>query len=256
MTRRQAALAALAALALAWPAAGVAACPPPSAELLFHSCWGRARLDVALLPEELPLPPAGGSGRRLVITGAYTARDTRAEGLPKPVGMFVDGGQIINPNLGRMDGVLVVDPEIGLPLLHHRARVPLGGDVYDLTELAQRRAFLSAAAASGHSVLQSHLLIVDGVVDVAPQENTPVFIRRMLFVDADGFGVYQPAGALTLLDAAERLAKAHAPDMALNLDMGSYDYCRVAVGGVETGCGVLGGNDTARLSNLLVLSLE
>jgi len=256
MTGRLAALSALAALALVWPAAGAAACPPPSAELLFHSCWGRARLHVALLPEELPLPPASGSGRRLIVTGSYTARDTRGEGLPKPVGLFVDGGQVVNPNLGRMDGVLVVDPEVGLPLLHHRARVPLGGDVYDLTELAQRRAFLAAAAASGHSVLQSHLLIVDGGVDVAVQENAPVFLRRMLFVDAVGFGIYQPSGALTLLDAAERLAKAHAPQMALNLDMGSYDYCRSAVNGVETGCGVLGGNDTSRLSNLLVLSLE
>ena len=44
------------------------------------------------------------------------------------------------------------------------------------------------------------------------------------------------------------------PDMALNLDMGSYDYCRFSENGREIGCGILGG--TAKLSNLLVMSSE
>ena len=257
MTRRLAALVAPAALALiVGSAAPAAACPPPSAEVLFHSCWGEARLVVALLPEDLPLPAAPAAGRRLVVTGAYTAREPRADGHPKPVGLFVQVGRVINPNLGRMDGVLITDPASGRPALHHRTRVPLGDRRYDLTRLDERRVFLDRAVAAGLSVLQSHLLIVDGRVDVREQEGAPAFVRRLLFTDADGFGIYQTTAPLTLLEAAGQLAAKHAPRLALNLDMGSYDYCRIAEGGSETGCGLLGAGDTGKLSNLLVLTLK
>jgi hypothetical protein len=232
------------------------ACPPPSDKLLFHSCWGQGRLAVVLLPEDLPLPEAVATGRRLVVTGAYTARDSRGDGLPKPVGLFVHGGAVINPNLGRMDGVLLVDPANGAPELHHRARLALGGRDYDLTVLDQRRAFLAEASARGLSVLQSHLLIVEGRVDAHPQEDAPVFIRRMLFTDGAGFGIYQTRWPKSLHEAARQLAEALAPRMALNLDMGSYDYCQRAEDGVEDGCGRLERDDTGKLSNLLVLSVE
>ena len=256
MMRSLAARTTLAAFCLALSSGIVAACPPQSTELLFHSCWGAARLSVHLLPEDLPVPPVPSSGRRLIVTGAYTARDTRDGGLPKPVGLFVRNGELVNPNLARMDGVLVVDPGIGAPALHHRTKVPLGGRDYDLTRLMERRDFAAAASAAGLSVLQSHLLIVDGKVDVRPQDEAPVFVRRMLFVSADGFGIYQPEGAMTLLSAAEKLAGELAPTMALNLDMGSYDYCRVSVSGEENACGILGPDSTEKLSNLLMLVIE
>lgn len=233
-----------------------AACPPPSAELLFHSCWGRAGLEVLLLPDDLPILPGLSTGRRLIVTGAYTARDTRDDGLPKPVGLFIRNGMVVNPNLARMDGVLVVDPESGAPVLYHRTNVLFAEKVYDLTILHQRRAFTTAAAKAGISVLQSHLLIVDGKVDVRPQDEAPVFVRRMFFVSAEGFGVYQPGAAMTLRAAAESLADEIAPTMALNLDMGSYDYCRASAYGAEVGCGILGSSGTEKLSNLLLLTVE
>jgi hypothetical protein len=251
MIHRLAGLALLATLA----AAPAAACPPPSDKLLFHSCWGQGRLAVFLLPEDLPVPEAAAEGRRLVVTGTYTARDSRGDGLPKPVGLFVHGGAVINPNLGRMDGVLLVDPANGQPELQHRARLPLGGRDYDLTALDQRRAFLAEASAHGLSVLQSHLLIVDGRVDVRPQEDAPVFIRRVLFTDDEGFGIYQTRWPKSLHDAARQLAEALAPRMALNLDMGSYDYCQRAEDGAEDGCSGLDRDDTGKLSNLLVLTV-
>jgi hypothetical protein len=237
-------------------AAPAAACPPPSDKVLFHSCWGQGRLAVVLLPEDLPLPEAAPQGRRLVVTGAYTARDSRGDGLAKPVGLFVHGGAVINPNLGRMDGVLLVDPDNGAPELHHRARLALGGRDYDLTVLDQRRAFLAEASARGLSVLQSHLLIIDGRVDVRQQDDAPVYVRRMLYVDDEGFGLYQTRWPVTLHDAARQLAEALAPRMALNLDMGSYDYCQRTEAAAEAGCGRLDRDDTGKLSNLLVLSLE
>ncbi len=254
MMRRLAALALAATLAT--PAAAFA-CPEPSPELLFHSCWSSGpaagRAAVRLLPEDLPLPPAPAEGRRLVVTGAYTGKDTRAGGLPNPVGLFVHAGTVVNADMVRMDGVLTVDPADGEPRLFHRTRARIGDDVYDLTALAERRAFLAVAAGRGISVLQSHLVIVDGAVDVRPQEGAPAFVRRLLFTDAAGFGLFQTAAPETLHDAAVTLSERHGARMALNLDMGSYDYCLEASGGSERNCGVLARDDTGKLSNLLIL---
>jgi hypothetical protein len=130
------------------------------------------------------------------------------------------------------------------------------GREYDLTTLDQRHAFLDAASGQGVSVLQSHLLIVDGQIDVLPQENAPTFTRRILFTNDTGYGLYQTSGSRTLYDAATQLAEELAPNMALNLDMGSYDYCQHVRDGEVSGCGMLGRDDTGKLSNLLVLTLE
>jgi hypothetical protein len=224
--------------------------------LLFHSCWGQGRVAVILVPEDLPLPEAAPQGLRLVVTGVYTAQDSRAEGLPKPVGLFVNRGTVINPNLGRMDGVLFVDPTNGQFELQHRKRLSLAGSHYDLTDLEQRRAFIAQASDLGLSVAQSHLLIVDGHVDVRPQEDAPAFVRRMLFTDNTGFGIYQTRRSRSLYDAATQLAKALTPRMALNLDMGSYDYCHRSEHGAENSCGGLDRDDTGKLSNLMVLTLD
>jgi hypothetical protein len=252
MIHRLAALAFLAILAVD-PAS---ACPTPSDTLLFHSCWGQGHLAIRLLPEDLPLPEPADTVRRLTVTGAYTSRETRSDGLPKPVGMFVHDGAITNPNLGRMDGILLVDSATGKSELHHRARMRLGERDFDLRSLDQRRAFLAEAVARGLSVLQSHLLIADGWVDVRSQDGAPVFVRRMLFTDETGFGLYQTLRRETLQDAARQLAGALAPRMALNLDMGSYNYCQLVEDGIESGCGGLGRDDTGKLSNLLLLTLK
>ena len=111
-------------------------------------------------------------------------------------------------------------------------------------------------SSTGPPNAQSHLLIVDGQIDVRPQEDAPAFVRRMLFTDPEGFGVYQTRWPETLHDAARRLARAVAPRMALNLDMGSYDYCQGATKGVESSCGGLSRDNTSKLSNFLVLTLE
>lgn len=240
---------AAAALVALLPAAA-AACPDPDPTILFHSCWEGGRLDVVLLPEDLPLPT---DGDRLIVTGAYTSTESRGADLRKPVGLFVHNGAVINPNLGRMDGVLIVDPASGLPDLQNRTRIVLAGQRYDLTDLDQRRAFTAAARAAGLTVLQSHLLIVDGAVDVRPQEQAPVFLRRILFTDAHGFGIYQSTVPLTLYEAATDLAQAVGPAMALNLDMGSYDFCQ-AVGRGARNCGLLDPANIQKLSNLLMIT--
>ncbi|HUF87053.1 MAG TPA: hypothetical protein VMM59_06700 [Thermohalobaculum sp.] len=248
-------LAALA-LALTLAARPAAACPDAGGGLLFHSCWGEARAELVLLPEDLPLPVPPAEGLRLVVTGAYTGTDLRGEGLPKPVGLFLRRGAVVNRNLGRMDGVLLVDPEGGRPAFQHREAVRLDGRDYDLRDLDQRAGFIRAAAEQGLSVMQSHLLIDRGELDVRPQDGAPVYVRRFLFADAHGFGVWQTQGAMTLHDAAMAVAEALAPQMVMNLDMGSYDYCRRAEGGIESGCGGLASEGVGKLSNLLVLTVR
>jgi len=252
MIPRLAALALIATLA-AWPAA---ACPEADGGVLFHSCRGEARLELLLLPEDLPLPEPPAAGARLMVTGAYTGTDKRAVDRPNPVGLFLRRGEVVNRNLARMDGVLVVDPSGGRPGFHHREAVPLGGRDYDLRDIEQRNAFIRAAAGQGLSVMQSHLLIDRGELDVAPQDGAPVYVRRFLFRDAEGFGVWQSQAAMTLHEAALAVAEALAPEMVMPLDMGSYDFCRRAEGGTETSCGGLAPEGAGKLSNLLVLTLR
>ncbi len=248
---RPLAAAALGALASVLASAATA-CPDPSATLLFHSCWAGGEVKIRLLPEDLPLP-APDTGTRLIVTGAYTSTESRNGELRKPVGLFVHRGKVVNPNLGRMDGILLVDPKSGKPDLQNRAAMRYRGNSYDLRKLDQRHAFVDAARSADISVLQSHLLIVDGRVDVRPQDDAPVFRRRMLFSGADGFGIYQTDAPATLYDAARALADAHAPEMALNLDMGSYDYCQRHTSGQAESCGLLDASNTIKLSNLLEL---
>ena len=241
---------------LALLAAPAMACPEPSEELIFHSCWGDARADLVLLPEDQPLPDPPEQGLRLIVTGAYTGRDARAPGRPAPVGLYMSDGRLVNRNMSRMDGLLIVDPDAGTLTLHDRGAVPREADTLNLRQVEPRREFVDHAAAAGLDVLQSHLLVIDGESDVTDVPDAPRFRRRILFTDDHGFGLFETAGAVTLYAAAARLEQAVAPDMALNLDMGSYDFCLRQEDGVERLCGLLDRGQIGKLSNLLMLTLE
>jgi hypothetical protein len=234
-------------------------CPPPSENLLFMSCWGdSARLDLALLPEDVAdigaqLSP--GVSLRLIITGAYTGTMPREDGKPKPVGLFLRDGQVVSREYGRMDGLLIGG---GKPHLFHAERFSLDGHQANLDRPTDRAEFLEHAARARLSALQSHLVIDRGQVDVRPRDGAPSFRRRMLFTRLDGsWGVFDTAAnRLTLHEATQALANAHAPWMALNLDMGGFDYCQRATPEGVTPCGALPAQATGKLSNLLILSLE
>ncbi|MEM9145469.1 MAG: hypothetical protein AAGC57_04660 [Pseudomonadota bacterium] len=233
-------------------AAPAEACPPPAPDLLAHSCWGKATADLMLLPQDHS-PPLAADAQRWTVTGVYTGRDRRPDGAPNPVGLFVDGGTAVNTTLARMDGVLILDQ--GRPSLHHRARVQLGGRRYDLTDPAVRMAFAIRAAADGLSVAQSHLIVVDGQLDTRPRQDAPRFVRRMLFEDAFGFGLWQSRGALSLHDAGAAILAEYAPRMALNLDMGSYDFCEAERAGAARDCGGVPRRARADFSNWLAVTL-
>ncbi|MEC9434822.1 MAG: hypothetical protein VYD87_18105 [Pseudomonadota bacterium] len=233
--------------------AGLDAAALPEGEgLLGAACPGPGAVELLLLPEDaarLDDAPEGG----LTVTGAYTGLDKREGERPKPVGVFLRGGEVASRELARMDGLLIVDPD-GAARIALASAAPMDGRRHDLTTLEGRAAFLSAAQAGGASVMQSHLLIRDGALDLRPVEDAPLAVRRVLFQARDGaLGLWQSGGrALTLHAAAEELARDHAPVMALNLDMGGYDFCERAGRGAAA-CGLVDRAGMAKLSNLLRL---
>ena len=226
------------------------ACPSEGGRLLFHSCHGPAAVELLLLPEEAEALSAPPEGESLAVTGGYTGTDMRAGGHPNPVGLFVDDGRVVSPNLARMDGILVIDAE-GQPRIHQSTRVSLRDGVADLTDADQRLDFADWASENGLSVLQSHLLIVDGRLDVRPQVDAPKALRRLLFTDRHGWGIYQSTDPVTLFDAGFELQQRHRPTMAINLDMGSFDYCIAGDAGLPTKCGFLDAGQTDKLSNVI-----
>ncbi len=217
-------------------------CDLKDAELIFTSCAGGS-VELRLLPEDEGLTPEA----TLDVTGAYTATDRRAEGRPKPVGLFVRGGEVISREYVRFDGVLTITS--GQPTLHYRRRIAFDEQHFDLEDASDRATFVTRAARVNADVMQSHLLIVDGKVDTAPIDGAPRFRRRILFQMADGqFGIFDSSPRmLTLNEATQEVADRFAPEMALNLDMGSYDFCRFG----KRLCGALGPRATGKLSNLL-----
>ncbi|MEO0820592.1 MAG: hypothetical protein AAF074_09230 [Pseudomonadota bacterium] len=233
-------------------------CPEPSAALIFHSCWGQGSAQLLLLPEDLPLPEPDDLSLSLLVTGGYTGRVPRNEGRPAPVGLMIRKGEVVGRNIARMDGILVLGPEPGALRLERRSSVDLDGRRYDLSPLEQRSAFIAAASAAGLSVVQSHLLVIDGKADTRAVEDAPRSRRRILFTDAAGFGVWQSRGPLTLDAAARRLVSERAPLMALNLDMGSYDFClRRRAGQAAERCGALTPQQIdGKLSSVILLNLR
>lgn len=236
----------IAGVVLAPPAVSAPLCAKErGADLIWADCSGAARLELLLLPEDAGLTPEGA----LDVTGGYTATDRRAEGKPKPVGLFVRGGDIVSREYARFDGVLLID-QAGAPRIFHRRRAMIGGRSHDLDDPAARFAFLAAVATDGAALLQSHLLIVDGEVDAFDRDGAaPRFRRRILFQTGEGgMAIYDSSPrALTLAEAAAEVKARYAPAMALNLDMGSYDFC--SRGGAR--CGLLSYGDAAKLSNII-----
>lgn len=215
------------------------------ADLLWSTCDGGSRVELLLLPEDAGLTPQDS----LDVTGVYTATDRRDEGKPKPVGLFVRAGEVVSREYARFDGLLLIEAD-GTPRVLYRRRAAFGGETYDLDDAESRQRFIAAVAAAGASVTQSHLLIVDGEVDAFDRDGSaPRFRRRILLQTKDGgTAVYDSSPRpLTLAEAAEEVKTRYAPAMAINLDMGSYDFCSRG----RTSCGLLSYADTGKLSNII-----
>ncbi|MGM0586343.1 MAG: hypothetical protein ACQEUZ_16975, partial [Pseudomonadota bacterium] len=203
--------------AIASLAAGLLAVAAQAAELprgpgiIAAACPGPGAARLLLLPEDAGEASEAPEGT-VTVTGAYTATDRRDGDRPKPVGFYIHRGELVSLEFGRMDGVLLVAPD-GAARIAVASDVPLAGERRRLTSLSGRRAFARAAAEAGVSVLQSHLLIRDGALDLRPVADAPVAERRILFQTREGaLALWQSGGrALTLHEAASELAARHAP---------------------------------------------
>lgn len=230
---------------LAGPA--TARCGADMPGVLFGGCAGEITAQLVLVPEGgvVPLPL---KGPRVTVTGAYTSGERR-----EPEGLFIVAGDALDPVPQGWDGVAVIDA-VGHLTLHYARRVDLGNLRFNLRQKPSRRAFAKAAKARGWSAFQSHMLIIDGNVDTRPREGAARFARRLLYTRADGgIGLYETP-PMTLHEAALAIEAALSPVMAFNLDMGSYDYCRLDGTPDARPCGALSMGQTAKLSNLLILS--
>lgn len=239
--------ASMAALAF-WSGAAEAACPAPQPSLIFASCAGTTHTELILLEPGAGVPEVSDSGTELIVTGTYTSGEK-----VEPEGFVLDRGDAYDPYVQGWDGLLLLS-EHGLLTIAHVERVPLGEKTYNMRDRDERREFVEQSTNQKYSAIQSHLLIVDGEVDVRDQPAAPRFRRRIIFSDAEGhYGVYDSAPRTqTLFEAATEVAARFAPEMAFNLDMGSYDYCSLTVEGLDVPCGVLSREQTGKLSNVLV----
>ena len=234
--------------------ATVLACPAPQPGVIFASCAALSQVRLALIEAEASAMSVEtpDSALALEVTGAYTSGE-RVE----PEGFFMVDGVTFDPYVQGWDGLAVIDAA-GALTLHHVERVVLADTVYNLRQRGQRTAFVAAAEAAGASALQSHLIVVDGLVDVRPSADAPRYRRRIIATLPEGDYLLYDTGPrrLTLFEAAEEVAARFGASMAFNLDMGSYDYCRMRDAHGARSCGALDPGDTAKLSNLLIFTQD
>jgi len=234
--------------------AHAASCPTGHESLLFNSCTASTDAYLVVLAPDAPVPSnlAASDKTTLVITGAYTSGEK-----VEPEGFVLDRGKPFDPYIQGWDGLLLITPEGDLSL-HHVSQVKFRGGLSNLRDKGQRRAFVARAKQHRLSAIQSHLLITDGALDVRDVSGAPRFRRRILFSYKNGgYGIYDSGDrALTLFEAATEVTDLFDPEMAFNLDMGSYDYCSQTVEGAETNCGDLARSDTRKLSNILVFTQD
>lgn len=235
-------------LGLVVTASPALACPKPAKALLAHTCWNDAVVEILILPEQIDaLSP---DGTAITVTGTYTGRGKSASGGPKPVGLFLHRGTVLNGQIGKMDGVLLVVPG-EMPTIQHRERIAIGDYRFDLTDPASRKNFIVLSGRLGLSMFQSHLLIHRGKMDVRPLKSARKAVRRLLVQDKDGLALVQTPFPMTLFAAANWADKTFRPIMALNLDMGTYNYCMRHDAGARKKCGRVNAAGVAILSNLL-----
>jgi len=215
---------------------------PPS--VLVHSCQSDLSVDLRVLPDGAQVD----SDHLLTVTGTYSSGDRF--GIE---GLVIQAGKMVSRRYQNWDGVLVIDQN-GMPQLSHAQNVSLDGEDFNLKEKPRRDAFISKAKELGVTVLQSHLLIFGGALDLQDVEAAPSFKRRLFVTFQDGsFGIWETDQSETLYDAARQVQDALSPFMALNLDMGAYDYCQSGPKGAVTDCGSLLVS-ADKLTNLLVFT--
>jgi hypothetical protein len=219
-------------------------CPARASISLFHSCDIRASVDLQFHPLKLERS----EGDLLSVTGAYSSADRFGV-----EGLAFDGDNLVSTRFQGWDGILLVSPE-GAPQIFNATNIKFLDQSYNLKRGPDRRAFIAQAQQAGWSMIQSHLLISDGILDLREVDNARRFVRRMFFTDSAGWGVYETENVMTLYDAAVEIQEKLNPNMVINLDMGAYNYCQKATTTGFKACGDLFTN-MENLTNVITIQL-
>ncbi len=160
------------------------------------------------------------SSRRLIVTGGYTSP------LKIPAGLAINKGKIINPALQKWDGFLIIDSD-GKIHIADVNQINYQFRQFNLHKSYEDyRYFLKIASREKLTVIQSHLLINQGKILTTEGKNSKIFRRRVVFGTADGgIHVYDSLEQVITLHAlAKTLKEQYDAQIALNLDMGIYNY--------------------------------
>lgn len=236
------------------PIGPAAAGGAPPELMMLEATPGEARVRLLFLPDDAAAieRPSKPEVERLTVTGAYSSGDRFG-----PEGFVLKRGEALRPVPQGWDGVLLVDAE-GRARIFDVSAAELAGDRYNLRDVEARRVFLRMAESRGLSAIQSHLLVKEGVLDLKPVDGARRFRRRLLFQTEDGrIGVFDTSPKpTTLFEAAVALkTKVDGVHMALNLDMGTYDFCVWRTADVRRLCGVLTAHEQQALTNLIEFEL-
>jgi hypothetical protein len=219
-------------------------CEISTENILFYSCNEKAIISLRFHPLEL----SHDADNILSVTGAYSSGDRFGV-----EGLAFDGPRLVSSRFQGWDGIFLVSPD-GSPYVFNSKDIDLWRTNFDLTIKKDRKKFIELAQAKNWSMIQSHLLISDGVLDLYEVENARRFVRRMFFTNQSGWGIYQTKTSLTLFEAANEIKSSINPDMVINLDMGTYNYCQRSTNLGPKACGELLTN-SENLTNLITIKL-
>lgn len=158
--------------------------------------------------------------KRLEMAGTYTSE------FGYPTGLTMIDGVMINPALQTWDGLIMIYPD-GKVHLRNINALEYGFRQFDIAaSYRDYLDFLDMLKQQKISVLQTHLLITNGEVDVTLKTDK-AFRRRVIFEDAtQNLGIYDSFDKLlTLYELAVLLRQEYHAITAVNLDMGTYSYC-------------------------------
>ncbi|GHA61219.1 hypothetical protein GCM10008927_28330 [Amylibacter ulvae] len=218
-------------------------CVAPSDNFIAWDCAPSGHVSIHVVPDDgniwdrRPTP-------KLAVTGTYSSADRF--GIE---GLAIRNGNIISRRYKSWDGILLINR--GKPHIFNSTSVRLSGRKFNLKNSTSRDAFIALAKRKSIDLIQSHLLINNGRIDVRDQPNQPKFKRRLLVQTDAGFGVYETDRPKTLFETARDMAALFDPQMALNLDMGAYDYCMKGA----ANCGKLF-VDAEKLTNFVIFETD
>lgn len=162
-----------------------------------------------------------GSNYRLVVSAIYTSP------LGMPVGLNIMDGAVINPAIQKFDGLILIDKD-GQISLTHIDELEYNLKSYRIrSSLEDYQNFLQKARRDGLSVLQSHLILDHGNILIQDNAKGRKSRRRILFESSDGgLHIYDSfEKKLTLFEAAKYLKDNYEAQLAVNLDMGDFNFC-------------------------------